>query len=242
MRSRSWPLFLLALSFISGAGSVSFGGFGSPGLPALATPQFCDSDSDPPLRELSTRSDVPPPHGSGHSSVRPLLKSPDLVREQEVRAHSAFDDPSSGVVRDLCRRGFLAIQSLVDARPRCDLRPRAQRASQCSLRTNAADIEERLHTTLQHYGPPSSSLPPVGSCLSDLLKGVDTVVGGEATTVRPYDSSRVKLVGAGHTAVNVEDLADPELVSVLKDPSRYLLKSETPRCPRTCPLYTLTLS
>ena len=70
---------------------------------------------------------------------------------QVLHAQLVALDAESGLFESSpLHRGFLAIQSLVEARPRCDLRPRTQRASNRSLWTNAAEIEERLHVTLQH--------------------------------------------------------------------------------------------
>ena len=229
-------LVLVVLGSFSVADASLPGGSGPPGVSAPLSFDIFDSDSDSATVDLSSRSDTLPSSQGNRASVRGPPLPPSVALELEVRGHSDFDDPTSRVVRRLLRRARRAIRSLVGAQARSPLSVFGLGTSFSSLGTDAAEVEERLHSTLRLYGAPSCSLPPVGSCLSDLLKGVDAVVGGDATTVRPYDALRVKLVGSNHSAVDVEDLADDELLQILRDPTRTMLLGGDAPIPADVPL------
>jgi len=72
-------------------------------------------------------------------------------------------------------------------------------------------------------GPPSSTVPGVGSCLSSVVKSLDTVFGDDSSTVRGYEESKLSMLGTAHSVVDVLPLLDLDTRTLLESPDEYIL-------------------
>ena len=66
-------------------------------------------------------------------------------------------------------------------------------------------------------------MPPLGSCLSAVLKSSDALGGISDLAVRPYSADAVSLVGEQHATVPIASVVGDMHAKMLADPQQYIL-------------------
>ena len=149
--------------------------------------------------------------------------------ERGLRVISSFVGEGASIGANLVQRGLAAAWCLTQPKPRValgkgDLVPPTSRLEPV-LSASAADLTERL----RRLGLPTEDVPRPGSCLSDVVRSHDTIMGEDSTTVRDYDPDKVNLVRDNYRPTDVVPLLDPGTREWASNPDENILLSLQPR-------------